>query len=116
MSYTRAQRGVSFWFVSKKKQPVSLVGLESERSELLEKSFGLGDLRSGSVTAVVQRCGKPTGDCAWPNDPGHHPQFQTRLIAGKTITESCLSYRAPESTSDAPETQRPVSKGFFISH
>ena len=77
MSYTRAQRGVSFWFVSKKKQPVSLVGLESERSELLEKSFGLGDLRSGSVTAVVQRCGKPTGDCAWPNDPGHHPQFQT---------------------------------------
>ena len=41
MSYTRAQRGVSFWFVSKKKQPVSLVGLESERSELLEKFFGL---------------------------------------------------------------------------
>ena len=69
--------------------PDSLAALEAERSELLEEFLGLGDLRPGSLTAVIRRCGKPTCHCARPNDPGHDPQFRlTRRVAGKTTTES----------------------------
>ena len=69
--------------------PDALSALEADRSQLLEKFLGLGDLRPGSITAVVRRCGKPTCHCAKPNDPGHDPQFRlTRRVAGKTVTES----------------------------
>lgn len=63
--------------------------LEAERSRLLEEFLRLGDLRPGSITAVVRRCGKPSCHCAKPNDPGHDPQFRlTRRVAGKSVTES----------------------------
>ena len=69
--------------------PDSLAALEADRSLLLEEFLGLGDLRPGSITAVVRRCGKPTCHCAKPHDPGHDPQFRlTRRVAGKTVTES----------------------------
>jgi hypothetical protein len=69
--------------------PDSLAALEADRSQLLEEFLGLGDLRPGSITAVVRRGGKPTCPCAKPNDPGHDPQFRlTRRVAGKTVTES----------------------------
>ena len=69
--------------------PDSLSALEADRSRLLEEFLGLGDLRPGSITAVVRRCGKPTCHCAKPNDPGHDPQFRlTRRVAGKTVTET----------------------------
>jgi hypothetical protein len=69
--------------------PDSLSTLEADRSKLLEEFLGLGDLRPGSITAVVRRCGKPTCHCAKPHDGGHDPQFRlTRRVAGKTVTES----------------------------
>jgi hypothetical protein len=69
--------------------PDSLAALEADRSQLLKEFWGLGDLRPGSITAVVRRCGKPTCHCAKSNDPGHDPQFRlTRRVAGKTVTES----------------------------
>ena len=69
--------------------PDSLSALEATRSQLLGEFLGLGDLRPGSITAVVRRCGKPNCHCAKPNDPGHAPQFRlTRRVAGKTVTES----------------------------
>ena len=69
--------------------PDILAKLESDRSKLLEGFLRLGDLRPGSITAVVRRCGKPTCHCAKPNDPGHDPQLRlTRRVAGKTITET----------------------------
>jgi hypothetical protein len=69
--------------------PETLQALESQRSELLEAFLRLGDLRPGSITAVVRRCGKPSCHCAKPNDPGHDPQFRlTRRVAGKSVTES----------------------------
>jgi uncharacterized protein DUF6788 len=69
--------------------PDTLVSLEADRSKLLEEFLCLGDLRPGSITAVVRRCGKPTCHCARPNDPGHDPQFRlTRRVAGKTVTET----------------------------
>jgi hypothetical protein len=69
--------------------PDTLEALESQRSELLEEFLRLGDLRPGSITAVVRRCGKLSCHCARPNDPGHDPQFRlTRRVAGKSVTES----------------------------
>src|SRR5438552_3173468 len=69
--------------------PDTLATLESDRSKLLEEFLRLGDLRPGSITAVVRRCGKPTCHCAKANDPGHDPQFRlTRRVAGKTVTET----------------------------
>src|SRR5205823_480187 len=63
--------------------------LETKRSKLLEEFLSLGDLRPGSLTAVMRRCGKPSCHCAKPNDPGHDPQFRlTRRVAGKSVTES----------------------------
>ena len=63
--------------------------LQTKRSHLLEEFLGLGDLRPGSITAVVRRCGKPSCHCAKRNDPGHDPQFRlTRRVAGKTVTET----------------------------
>ena len=67
----------------------TLEALESQRSQFLEEFLRLGDLRPGSITAVVRRCGKPSCHCARPNDPGHDPQFRlTRRVAGKSVTES----------------------------
>jgi hypothetical protein len=67
----------------------TLATLETDRSQLLEEFLRLGDLRPGSITAVVRRCGKPSCHCAKPNDPGHDPQFRlTRKVAGKTMTET----------------------------
>jgi len=72
--------------------PDPLVALEADRSKLLQEFLGLGDLRPGSVTAVVRRCGKPSCHCAKPNDPGHDPQLRlTRRVAGKTVTETFSS-------------------------
>lgn len=69
--------------------PDTLSALEADRSELLEEFRRLGDLRPGSITAVVRRCDKPSCHCAKPNDPGHDPQFRlTRRVAGKSVTES----------------------------
>jgi len=69
--------------------PDSLFALEADRSKLLQQFLGLGDLRPGSITATIRRCGKPTCHCAKPNDPGHDPQFRlTRRMSGKTVTES----------------------------
>jgi hypothetical protein len=69
--------------------PDALATLEADRSKLLEEFLRLGDLRPGSITAVMRRCGKPSCHCAKPNDPGHDPQFRlTRRVAGKTVTET----------------------------
>ncbi len=69
--------------------PDTLATLEADRSKLLEDFLHLGDLRPGSITAVVRRCGKPSCHCAKPNDPGHDPQFRlTRKVEGKTVTET----------------------------
>ena len=69
--------------------PDDLATLETQRSKLLEEFLSWGDLRPGSITAVIRRCGKPSCHCAKHHDPGHDPQFRlTRRVAGKTVTES----------------------------
>jgi hypothetical protein len=72
--------------------PDSLAGLEQQRSGLLSQILELGDLRSGSITAIKGRCGKPNCHCHQPNQPGHGPNFRlTRKIQGKTVSESFSS-------------------------
>ena len=69
--------------------PDSLPDLEAGRAKLFQQMQTLGDFRTGSISAVVRRCGKPTCHCAQTDDPGHDPQFRlTRKADGKTVTES----------------------------
>ena len=72
--------------------PDSLAGLEQQRSGILTRILQLGDFRSGSITAINGRCGKPNCHCHQPNQPGHGPNFRlTRKIDGKTVSESFSS-------------------------
>ena len=52
----------------------------------------LGDFRSGSITAISGRCGKPECRCHQPNQPGHGPNFRlTRKVNGKSVSETFAS-------------------------
>ena len=63
--------------------------LEQQRLHLGTQLVRLGDLRPGSVTGIVRRCGKPTCHCAQPDDPGHGPTWRlTYKVQGKTISEA----------------------------
>lgn len=72
-----------------------LASLETQRTKILQQFPGLGDLRPGSVSALVRRCGKSACHCAKPNDPGHEPQIRlTRKVHGKTVAETLSSSAA----------------------
>jgi hypothetical protein len=69
--------------------PLSLAQLEQEKRDLLRTFSELGDLRPGSITGIVRRCGKPTCHCAQPDDPGHGPNLRlTYKVQGKTISQA----------------------------
>ena len=70
----------------------SLSHLEQRRSSILTQLLELGDFRSGSITAINGRCGKPNCHCHQPDQPGHGPHFRlTRKLNGKTVSESFSS-------------------------
>jgi len=72
--------------------PDPLAALEQQRSGILTQILELGDFRSGSITAINGRCGKPNCHCHRPNQPGHGPNFRlTRKINGKSVSESFSS-------------------------
>lgn len=72
--------------------PDSLSALEQQRSGILMRILQLGDFRSGSITAIKGRCGKPNCHCHQPGQPGHGPNFRlTRKVDGKTVSESFSS-------------------------
>ncbi len=72
--------------------PEPLVTLEQLRDDLLSQMLQLGDFRSGSVTAVSGRCGKPNCRCHRPGQPAHGPNFRlTRKVKGRTVTETFTS-------------------------
>lgn len=67
----------------------TLSELEQQRSVLAAELTQLGDLRPGSVTGVIRRCGKASCHCAQPDDSGHGPTLRlTYKVRGKTITET----------------------------
>ena len=83
--------------------PDSLAALEQQRSGILTQILELGDFRSGSITAINGRCGKPNCHCHRPNQPGHGPNFRlTRKIHGKSVSESF------SSAAELRKTQREV--------
>ncbi len=72
--------------------PESLIALEQQRSAILSRIVDLGDFRSGSITAISGRCGKPECRCHQPNQPGHGPNFRlTRKVNGKSVSETFAS-------------------------
>ena len=72
--------------------PDSLSTLEQQRSDILLRILQLGDFRSGSITAINGRCGKPNCHCHRPGHAGHGPNFRlTRKVGGKTVSESFSS-------------------------
>ena len=72
--------------------PESLAGLQQQRSTVLAQILELGDFRSGSITAISGRCGKPNCRCHQSNQPGHGPNFRlTRKVEGKTVSETFSS-------------------------
>jgi len=72
--------------------PESLANLELQRSAILSQILDLGDFRSGSITAIQGRCGKPNCHCHLPNQPAHGPNFRlTRKVGGKSISETFSS-------------------------
>ena len=72
-----------------------LAPLETQRTKILQQFQDLGDLRPGSISAVVHRCGKSYCHCAKPNDPGHDPQIRVlRKVRGKTMAETLSSSAA----------------------
>ena len=67
----------------------SLIALEQQRSAILSRIVDLGDFRSGSITAISGRCGKPECHCHQPNQPGHGPNFRlTRKVNRKSVSET----------------------------
>ena len=72
--------------------PDSLADLEQRRTRILTQILQLGDFRSGSITTINGRCGKPNCHCHHPGQPGHGPNIRlTRKVNGKTVSESFSS-------------------------
>jgi hypothetical protein len=72
--------------------PETLVELEQRRGSVLSQILQLGDFRSGSVTPISGRCGKPNCHCHQAGQPGHGPNVRlTRKVNGKTVSESFSS-------------------------
>ena len=73
--------------------PKSLDTLERQRSDILSQILRLGDFRSGSITAISGRCGKPACRCHQPGQPPHGPNYRlTKKVNGKTVSETFSSH------------------------
>ena len=83
--------------------PDSLAALEQQRTLVLSHIVSLGDFRSGSITAISGRCGKPECRCHQPGQMGHGPNYRlTRKVEGKTVSETFAS------PAELRKTQREV--------
>jgi len=72
--------------------PNPLPALEAQRAELKQQISELGDMRPGSITTTIGRCGNPRCHCHDEHDPGHGPFYRlTRKVDGKTVTETFSS-------------------------
>jgi hypothetical protein len=70
----------------------TLPSLERQRFEVLTEILGLGDFRSGSITAIHGRCGKSNCHCHQSGQAGHGPNYRlTRKVDGKTVSETFSS-------------------------
>ena len=85
--------------------PDSLVDLEYRRASVQRQIAQLGDMRSGSITGTVGRCGNPNCHCHRAGEAGHGPYSRlTHKVNGKTVTET---FSSPASLAKA---QREVAE------
>jgi hypothetical protein len=85
--------------------PESLVDLENRRATVQTQIAHLGDMRSGSITGTVGRCGNPNCHCHRAGEALHGPYYRlTRKVNGKTVTET---FSSPASLAKA---QREVAE------
>ena len=83
----------------------SLVDLENRRATVQTQIAQLGDMRSGSITGTVGRCGNPNCHCHRAGEALHGPYYRlTRKVNGKTVTET---FPSPASLAKA---QREVTE------
>ena len=72
--------------------PDPLLDLENRRATVQMQIAQLGDMRSGSFTETVGRCGNPNCHCHRAGESGHGPYYRlTRKVNGKTVTETFSS-------------------------
>ena len=72
--------------------PEFLATLERQRTAILSEILQLGDFRSGSITAISGRCGKPNCHCHQPGQPAHGPNYRlTKKVNAKTVSETFSS-------------------------
>src|SRR5437879_12419934 len=93
-----------------------LNSLEAQRIKILQQFLSLGDLRPGSISAVVHRCGKSYCHCAKPHDPGHAPQIRVlRKLHGKSVAETLSSpaafRKAQAEASELRDSHQPSAGG-----
>ena len=63
-----------------------------EQHQVLSEILRLGDFRSGSITAISGRCGKPNCHCHQSGQLGPGPNYRLpRKVEGKTVTETFSS-------------------------
>ncbi len=64
---------------------MTLSELEKEKSKLLRKIQGIGDMRNGTLSIRYQRCSKSPCACDAPTYPGHGPIYSYSIgVNGKT--------------------------------
>jgi hypothetical protein len=67
--------------------PAPLAALEAQRDGILREIAQLGDMRKGSITEALRRCGKSGCACHRRDHPGHGPYYAyTVKVASKTRT------------------------------
>ncbi len=72
--------------------PDPLLDLENRRATVQMQIAQLGDMRSGSITGTVGRCGNSNCHCHRAGESGHGPYYRlTRKVNGKTVTETFSS-------------------------
>jgi hypothetical protein len=70
----------------------SLNSLETQRAKILQQFLSLGDLRPGSICAVVGLGTMTVGFTTAMHDPGHAPQIRVlRKVHGKSVAETLAS-------------------------
>jgi hypothetical protein len=72
----------------------------------LTQILELGDFRSGSITAIQGRCGKPNCHCHRPGHLASQTEVRTMatLVNGKTVSESFASPAALGKAQQEVET------------
>lgn len=81
--------------------------LRQRRDELRQELAHIGELRQGSLSSRLRRCGKPRCHCAQEGDRGHGPYWSvTRTVHGKTEFRSVAPGAVRQTEAQIAESHR----------